>query len=185
VWSANGKSILHLVGSEGKTNLGRFDVATGAFTELTKGNQAVLRFRATPDGRKVVCLISTPTRIGDLFVLGDGGEQRQLTDVNRELFSQLMLGEPEEITYTSFDGRKIQGWVQKPMDFDQHRKYPLILDIHGGPHAAYGYIFEHEFQWMATKGYCVFYPNPGAAPPMARSLATLSSIIIRATITRT
>ena len=44
--------------------------------------------------------------------------------------------------------------------FDPAKKYPLILNIHGGPHAAYGYIFAHEFQWMAAKGYVVLYPNP-------------------------
>ena len=50
--------------------------------------------------------------------------------------------------------------MQKPPDFSATKKYPLILNIHGGPHAAYGYIFEHEFQWMAAKGYVVLYPNP-------------------------
>jgi dipeptidyl aminopeptidase/acylaminoacyl peptidase len=50
--------------------------------------------------------------------------------------------------------------LQKPPNFDAHKKYPLILNIHGGPHVAYGYIFVHEFQWMAAKGYVVLYPNP-------------------------
>jgi dipeptidyl aminopeptidase/acylaminoacyl peptidase len=54
----------------------------------------------------------------------------------------------------------IQAWVQKPPDFNAAKKYPLILNIHGGPHGAYGYIFEHEFQWMAAKGYVVLFPNP-------------------------
>ena len=160
VWSGDGKSILHVFGREGRTNLGRFDVASGALTEVTKGNQAVARFRATADSAKVVCLISTPTRIGDLFVVDGSGEQHGITDVNRELWSQLNMAEPEEITYESFDGKKIQAWVQKPAGFTAGKKYPLILNIHGGPHAAYGYIFEHEFQWMAAKGYVVLYPNP-------------------------
>jgi dipeptidyl aminopeptidase/acylaminoacyl peptidase len=76
------------------------------------------------------------------------------------LFSQLNLTAPEEVVYTSFDGKKIQAWVQKPPDFDPKKKYPLILNIHGGPHAAYGWVFDHEFQWMAAKGYVVLYPNP-------------------------
>jgi dipeptidyl aminopeptidase/acylaminoacyl peptidase len=50
--------------------------------------------------------------------------------------------------------------VQRPPDFTPGKKYPLILDIHGGPHSAYGYTFDHEFQWMAAKGYVVLYPNP-------------------------
>jgi dipeptidyl aminopeptidase/acylaminoacyl peptidase len=83
-----------------------------------------------------------------------------LTSINDELFSKLNLTEPEEIWYDSFDGKHIQAWLQKPPGFDAHKKYPLILDIHGGPHVAYGYIFDHEFQWMAAKGYVVLYPNP-------------------------
>jgi dipeptidyl aminopeptidase/acylaminoacyl peptidase len=62
--------------------------------------------------------------------------------------------------YKSFDGQRIQAWVQRPPDFDPKKTYPLILNIHGGPHAAYGYTFDHEFQWMAAKGYMVLYPNP-------------------------
>ncbi len=64
------------------------------------------------------------------------------------------------IWYKSFDGKRIQAWVQRPPDFQEGKKYPLILNIHGGPHAAYGYTFDHEIQWMAAKGYVVLYPNP-------------------------
>jgi dipeptidyl aminopeptidase/acylaminoacyl peptidase len=67
---------------------------------------------------------------------------------------------PEEINYTSFDGKQIQGWIQRPPNFDAKKQYPLILNIHGGPHSAYGWIFDHEFQWMAAKGYVVLYVNP-------------------------
>jgi dipeptidyl aminopeptidase/acylaminoacyl peptidase len=76
------------------------------------------------------------------------------------LLSKLNLTEPEEISYKSFDGKTIQAWVQKPPDFSPAKKYPLILNIHGGPHTAYGYVFFHEFQWMAAKGYVVLFPNP-------------------------
>jgi dipeptidyl aminopeptidase/acylaminoacyl peptidase len=84
----------------------------------------------------------------------------QLTHVNDQLLSKLNLTEPEEIWYESFDGKRIEAWVQKPPNFDPNKKYPLILNIHGGPHVAYGHIFDHEFQWMAAKGYVVLYPNP-------------------------
>jgi dipeptidyl aminopeptidase/acylaminoacyl peptidase len=161
IWSADGKSVIENYSREGKTNLGLFDAATGAETDLTKGNQAIVRFGASADSTKLVYLLSTPTRIGDLFWLDrSSGDARQLTRTNDPLFSQLNLPEPEEIGYESFDGKHIQAWIQKPPGFDAHKKYPLILNIHGGPHAAYGYIFEHEFQWMAAKGYVVLYPNP-------------------------
>ena len=161
IWTADGRSIIAVYGKEGKASLGAFDVATGKETDVTSGNQAVVSFRALPDASKFVLLISTPTRIGDLFWIDKpGAEQKQLTHFNDELFSHLNISEPEEIWYTSFDGKKVQAWVQKPPDFDPNKKYPLILNIHGGPHTAYGFIFDHEFQWMAAKGYVVLYPNP-------------------------
>lgn len=161
IWSADGKKIFAVYAKEGKANLGSFDATTGRETDVTSGNQAVVSVRSVPGAAKFALLISTPTRIGDLYWLdGDSGTPKQLTHVNDELFSKLNLTEPEEVWYTSFDGKKIQTWVQKPPDFDPNKKYPLILNIHGGPHSAYGFIFDHEFQWMAAKGYVVLYPNP-------------------------
>jgi dipeptidyl aminopeptidase/acylaminoacyl peptidase len=162
VWSSDGNSLIVTTAREGRANLIAVEAASGKITELTNGKQAVERFRATNDGKTLVVLISTPTNVGDLFVLNHGSTAppRQLTHINDKLFSQLNLTAPEEIWYTSFDGKKIHAWIQKPPDFDAAKKYPLILNIHGGPHAAYGFIFDHEFQWMAAKGYVVLYPNP-------------------------
>jgi dipeptidyl aminopeptidase/acylaminoacyl peptidase len=160
VWSSDGKSLVALTEKEGKSNLVRVDIVSGKVTEITHGNQAVGRFRATKDGSKFVVTISTPTNIGDLFVVDHSGSQAQITHMNDKLFSQLNLTSPEELWYTSFDGKRVEAWIQKPPDFDPSKKYPLILNIHGGPHAAYGYVFDHEFQWMAAKGYVVLYPNP-------------------------
>ncbi len=112
----------------------------------------------TPDGRKIIAIYAKEGRVA--VGAFDLGTPKQITHVNDELFSKLNLTEPEEIWYPSFDGKKVQAWVQKPPDFDPTKKYPLILNIHGGPHAAYGFIFDHEFQWMAAKGYVVLYPNP-------------------------
>ncbi len=161
VWSTDGKTVIALVGKQGKAMLGAFDVATGKETDVSANNEAIVSFRATPDASRFALLISTPTKIGDLYWFDRAsGTRKQLTHVNDELFSKLNLSEPEEIWYTSFDGKKIQTWVQKPPDFDPAKKYPLILNIHGGPHAAYGWVFDHEFQFMAAKGYVVLYPNP-------------------------
>jgi dipeptidyl aminopeptidase/acylaminoacyl peptidase len=161
IWSSDGNSIIDVVTITGRANLMRFPVSGGKPVEITKGDQAIQRFRSADNGSNIALLVSTPTNVGDLFVVsGNGGDQRRLTNINEKLFSQLNLTEPEEIWYTSFDGKKIQAWVQKPPDFDKSKKYPLILNIHGGPHAAYGWVFDHEFQWMAAKGYVVLYPNP-------------------------
>jgi dipeptidyl aminopeptidase/acylaminoacyl peptidase len=162
VWTTDGSNLIVTTAREGMANLIAVEVASGKITELTNGKQAVERFRATNDAKTLVVLISTPTNIGDLFVLnhGSAAPPRQITHINGKLFSQLNLTEPEQFAYKSFDGKTIQAWIQKPPDFDPAKKYPLILNIHGGPHAAYGFIFDHEFQWMAAKGYVVLYPNP-------------------------
>ncbi len=167
-WSPDGRWLFDTAAKQGRTPLVRVDAQTGAVTEITRGEQAVLDFSVTPDTGTAVALVSTPTIIGDLFMVSTGsapnggqdGVQTRITDVNKTLWSQLNLTEPEEINYKSFDGLPIQGWIQKPPDFDPKKKYPLILNIHGGPHAAYGWVFDHEFQWMAAKGYVVLYINP-------------------------
>ena len=160
IWSGDGKQVMATTAVEGKANLVAFDTTTGHPSDVTKGNHAVERVSALENGTTFVALISSPTQIGDLYLFEQPLHARPLTHVNDKLFSQLNLTEPEEIWYTSFDGKKIQAWVQKPPDFDPAKKYPLILNIHGGPHAAYGFVFDHEIQWMAAKGYVVLYPNP-------------------------
>ena len=160
VWSRDGSHIYEVVGKQGKTILTSIDTTSGNVAELTRGEQAVEQFGASADQSVVVLNVSSPVMIDELFVLGKDGSQRQITNINGPLFAELNLTQPEEIEYTSFDGKKIQAWVQKPPDFDAKKKYPLILNIHGGPHAAYGWVFDHEFQWMAAKGYVVLYPNP-------------------------
>ncbi len=161
VWSRDGRSIIAAVGERGRVNLERFDVATGKITPVTQGDHEIVSYSATPDASRLAVVISTPTVIGDLYSLDAAtGRLTPLAHPNQELFSQLDLTPPEEITYKSFDGREIHAFVQRPPDYTAGKKYPLILDIHGGPHTAYGYTFFHEMQWMAAKGYVVLYPNP-------------------------
>jgi dipeptidyl aminopeptidase/acylaminoacyl peptidase len=161
LWSKDDRWIYVNVAEHGAANLKRIDAATGRVEPLTSGAHEVQSYSATPDASKMALLVSSSTNIGDLFVFETAsGKLTQLTHVNDELFSQLNLTDPEEIWYTSFDGKKIQAWIQKPPGFDPSRKYPLILEIHGGPHGAYGFTFTHEFQWMAAKGYVVLYTNP-------------------------
>jgi len=159
-WSADGRWLYDTVEKEGRTPIVRVDAKSGAVSELTRGDQAVLDFSVNPEANSIVALVSSPVMIGDLFAVSSDGSQTRITDFNQKLWSQLNLTAPEEINYTSFDGKRIQGWVQKPPDFDASKKYPMILNIHGGPHAAYGWVFDHEFQWMAAKGYVVLYINP-------------------------
>ncbi len=161
-WSRDGRAILIGVGEQGNANVKRIDVASGKVDALTSGNWDIMGFSADAAAQRIAFIRSTPTVVGDLQVIdvASPAAARKLTQFNDELFDQLTITEPEELWYTSFDGKKIQGWILKPPAFDASKKYPLILEIHGGPHSAYGNTFTHEFQWMAAKGYVVLYTNP-------------------------
>jgi len=162
IWAADGKSILIVGGEQGNGNLIRVDAASGAVSSVLKGVETVQSYSASTNGRVLVAAISTQTAIGDLFTLDPttSAAPKQITHVNDVLFHTLNLSEPEQMTWTSFDGKKIEGWLMKPPDFDPAKKYPFILEIHGGPHSAYGNVFTHEFQLMAARGYVVLFPNP-------------------------
>jgi dipeptidyl aminopeptidase/acylaminoacyl peptidase len=160
-WSKDGRFIFVVAAEEGRANLKRIDAETGKVDALTTGDHDVFSYNATPDASKAAVLISSTTNIGDLYVVDVASRDvRRLTKINDELFSKLNITEPAMIWYNSFDGKRIQTWVQRPPDFQEGKKYPMIINIHGGPHAAYGYTFDHEMQCMAAKGYVVLYPNP-------------------------
>ena len=171
VWSSDGKTILMTTADRGAANLSRIDVASGKVTPWTSGKHTVMTYDI--QGNRTVALISTPTRIGDFYAVANDGTLTRLTNANEKLWSELTLTEPEEIWHPSFDGKTIHTFVQRPPDFDPSKKYPLILNIHGGPHTAYGYIFDHEFQWMAAKGYVVVYPNPRGSTTYGEAFANI------------
>jgi dipeptidyl aminopeptidase/acylaminoacyl peptidase len=173
VWSKDGGSLIVVSAEKGSANLKRVSIATGAVEPLTDGQQDVVAFSATRDAARIAATLSTQTNIGDIaridLALAEDANARQpgavaapalITHVNDDLFKEIKQSEPEEIWYKTFDGKNIQGWILKPPDFDASKKYPLILEIHGGPHSAYGNTYTHEFQWMAAKGYVVLFVNP-------------------------
>jgi dipeptidyl aminopeptidase/acylaminoacyl peptidase len=164
VWSRDQQSLFVVAAEKGSANLKRVSVATGAVEAVTDGAEDVVAYSATPDGATLAATVSTQTSIGDIYVLPTSTAARRapalVTHVNDDLFKGIRQSEPEEIWFRSFDGKNIQGWILKPPDFDPSKKYPLILEIHGGPHSAYGNTYTHEFQWMAAKGYVVLYTNP-------------------------
>ncbi len=161
IWSADGNRVFVRVGEQGNAVLAAVDAATGK-VERTIAAQDLMSYTADAAAARFAMVISTPTVLGDLFITDgpSGAAPRKLTTFNDALFADLKMNEPEEIWYQSFDGKRMQGWILKPPDFDPGKKYPLVLQIHGGPHSAYGNTFTHEFQWMAAKGYVVLYTNP-------------------------
>lgn len=174
VWSNDGKSVLVATSHEGRSNFLRIELTTGQTTRLTNGNHDLVAWSATADGSRIAATFSDPTHPGELFLLDAAqGTSKPLTHLNGPLLAEMEMNEPEEIWYPSFDGRKIHGWILKPPGFDPKKKYPMILQIHGGPHTAYGYTFTHEFQWMAAKGYVVLYTNPRGSTTYGQEFANI------------
>jgi acylaminoacyl-peptidase len=133
-------------GTLGGTDLGR---------PYTSGMYSVAR-----NGRAAFTSGST-TRPADVATVVPGAAVRVLTTLNDDLFGNKTLGEVTRIAWkSSHDQREIEGWVITPPDFDATKKYPLILEIHGGPFTAYGPNYTTELQLMAAAGYVVLYTNP-------------------------
>lgn len=168
VWSWDSKTIYFLADDRGTAQLYSVTPDGGEVKQITDGKWRLGSAYAGSDSMTlannllVATTRSTPTEPPDLVIVRAyrKNEMIRITGVNDSLLAGRELGTTEDITYDSFDGKPIQGWIIKPPGFDPNRKYPLLLDIHGGPHAMYGVEFEHEFQIQAARGFVVLYTNP-------------------------
>jgi len=168
VWAADNSGLYFGAESEGSKNF-YFATIAGVVKTLTTGKQVLTVTDVSANGT-AVGVRSTPTKPSDVVSFsipkGAGAAAGQvaaftdLTAVNADVLAGKQLAETEEIWYTSKDGMKIQGWIVKPPGFDRTRKYPLILDIHGGPQAMYNVAFSFARQDHAANGYVVLYTNP-------------------------
>ncbi len=168
-WSWDGSKIFFLVDERGNTQLyqctvdsGEVKAVTSGIQQLGQGGQGAGGFTLA-NNLMVATVRSTPENPGDVVVVPayqQNPRAVRLTSTNDSLMAQFQLGSVEELSYDSFDGKSIQGWIIKPPNFDASKKYPFILEIHGGPHAMYGVGFQHEMQIQAARGFVVLYTNP-------------------------
>ena len=165
-WSRDGKKIYFQFDDQGRTKIASADLA-GKIVELADdlGGEGWSRpygggtFSVARDGT-IAYSANDPLAPADVGLL-DHGKRRHLTELNADLLRQRTLGQVEEIWSTSSaDGRRIQSWLIHPPGYDPAKKYPLILEIHGGPFANYGPRFAAELQLYAAAGYAVLFSNP-------------------------
>ena len=154
-WSADGDRIYFPASGSGVTSIQSVDLE-GNLREEAGGQRRIYDFDVAK-GMLVFCA-SDPTQPGELYMLTQGAEAR-VTDMNPWLHDRY-VAQPEQEYFTAPDGWKLEGWVLKPPGFDPNRLHPTVLEIHGGPHAQYGWSFFHELQILAGMGYVVFYMNP-------------------------
>ena len=163
-WSPDGKTLYALTSHRGASRV--FAISSSGIGRqpltLTPGEVHVRDFSVDQSASRIALLIASPTQVQEAFVCSTapGSELRRLTAFNDTLLGEMALSTPEYMPYTGADGWPMDGWVMRPCDFDPSKKYPLIVEIHGGPSTQYGYGFFHEMQLLTAAGYVVLYTNP-------------------------
>src|SRR6185312_1371211 len=157
-WSDDGRSIYALVENDRNIHLSRFNVANSRVETLLDGRRETTAFELGPKGR-VVVLESTPGMPDEVFAL-ERGKLRPLSRQNDAWLSQVQLGTLDEITFSSRDGTRINGFLLKPPNYTAGVRYPTLLQIHGGPVSQYANSFSINWQILAAQGYVIVAANP-------------------------
>lgn len=157
-WAPDGGSLVFFSTDSGRTHLYRVGVQDRTVTQLTDGPEVVADLTAAAGS--IVYQRMAPMTLDELWILPHSGETHRLAGFNDDLLAGLEIGEPERFRYPGADGWPMEGWVLKPPGFDPSGKYPAILRIHGGPHAAYGDTFSHYVEVLSAAGYVVVWTNP-------------------------
>ena len=138
-----------------------FATVEGAIYPASQEGEHIYGYSISNDGNRALVAVSTPTFPGEIFDLDiTTGQRKQLTFFNEQFLKDVTLVEPEAIVFNGAEEFDVHGWLMKPANFEEGKKYPFIVEIHGGPHAMYANTFFHELQLLAAEGYGVLYINP-------------------------
>ena len=160
LWDADGSAVSLVFSEQGQVHLARIAIPDGEMRELTSGRRRVGAIALVPRGGYVY-MANTATTPPEIFSCDeDGRNERQITRHNADWLDEVELCEPEPFWVESPDGRKVHGWIIKPIGFADGTTYPMVLEIHGGPFGMYGESMMHEFQLLAARGYVVLATNP-------------------------
>ncbi len=159
MFSADGSSIYFQVADSGERHLALVPTAGGQVTRIIDGPRSVNAVTVADDDT-IVALVSEPHEPGNLYLREDSGDLRKLTRNNDEMLAGIDLAEVVNVHFPSADGTEIEGFIFKPLDFQEGVRYPTILRIHGGPVSQYTYGWNYEAQLFAANGYLVVTTNP-------------------------
>ena len=161
LWSNDYESFYFLASDAGNTVLYYAHIDGAIYPALLQEEQHIYGFDFDSTRQVMLIAMSKPTEPGELYTLHvPSGELTEITSLNGELLGNRELSSPQSFMYTGAKDWPVQGWIMKPVGYEEGKKYPLIVEIHGGPHTMYGNTFFHEFQVLASKGYAVLYVNP-------------------------
>jgi dipeptidyl aminopeptidase/acylaminoacyl peptidase len=163
-WAADGSGVYFTAGDRGTSNL-HFAPLAGEVRAVTSGDQMLTGLTMARGAAAAVrATYHAPPDVVRVPLGGRGGREGAapvaLTRVNEDLLARVRLGEVERLRFASSGGARVEGWLVKPPGFDSTRTYPLIMEIHGGPHSMYTTAFNFNFQNFAANGYLVLYTNP-------------------------
>ncbi len=163
-WSGDGKKIFFTASDTGSTHLFYIPARGGLPTRVTARPGHVKAYSLGKSSRTAAIVVSDLADPGRLEIIKPDfhGDKKAITlaDPNRELINSLNMPRTREVWFRGHDGFDLQGWLVTPPGFRRTKKYPAILEIHGGPRAQYGFTFFHEMNLLASEGYVVFYTNP-------------------------
>ena len=162
-WSPDSKSIYFTAGKRAYSEVFRFDVATGKYSQLTQQKTLQLGSRSK-DGRVVALTMDSPSTPTEVYVTDAAfASFKKLTDTNPQA-ANFLLGDSEVVTWKSTDGLEVEGVLLKPVGYQAGRRYPMLVVAHGGPAGAFTNNYRvgglEGGQLWAGQGWVVFYPNP-------------------------
>jgi len=160
-WSVDGSAVYVLAQRRGGVDLLRASVDGDELARVVEAPTAhVTQFALADDASVIYTLQSSPMRLWDIWRhTSSDGKSERISDLNAALFAARVSSDPERFTFASFDGQEIDGWLYRPAPSDGVKETPLVLWVHGGPHAAFGESFFLQAQSLAANGYAVLYAN--------------------------
>ena len=160
-WHPSAKWIYFAAADHGAIRIYRAAPGDSVPTIILGGDRQVHGYSFDAHGAAISFLSADPTHPTELSIAAaNGTAPRQLTHLHDAVLRDVALEGAAPFWFTSFDGTRVQGWVMKPAGFDPARRYPVIVNIHGGPHSAFGYGFSDRLQLEAATGYVVVFINP-------------------------
>ena len=160
-WAKDSKSIYFQVSEHGDTKLRNISVEGGDMRPVIDDEGVVGAYSFDDSGSRLAYFHASTYEIGQVWTRRlDAGRKRRLTRFNDNILNRVELGEVKSVWFEGAAGNDLQGWVLTPPDFDPSRKYPTLVEIHGGPQGQYGNFFMFEFFYLAAKGYVVTFSNP-------------------------
>jgi dipeptidyl aminopeptidase/acylaminoacyl peptidase len=162
IWAPDGSGLFLAPEDKGSRNVIFLPVDGSGPKPVTTGAQVITLGGITKTGVLVGTRsnFTSPEDVVRITRTRTGSDVVQLTNVNEDLLAGKKLATAEEIWYTSSGGARVQGWIVKPIGFEPGKQYPMLLEIHGGPHGMYSVGFDYMWQTWAANGYVVLYTNP-------------------------